>query len=365
MKVGILTFHNAINYGAVLQAYALQQTVLALGAECEIVDYSCPAVEKQYRRKKMSECASWKVYVNDILSLHRLDKKKEAFRRFQHNNFIQSDPVKTVSEDFLEKYDAVIVGSDQVFNPKNTDGDSTYLLDFNGKKKKIAYAASIGDNSFLDLWQKKYAVDYKTLLSAFYAISFREKEAADFVTGLLGQPYQTVLDPVLLAGNSLWERFNRTPPAEEYVFVYNLGDIPLLMDSVHDLYRKSGLKICVVNKDLKGDILLRKYHNVSSISPEDFLRMLSGAKYVVTDSFHGTAFSILFHKNFYSVVNPGKENTNSRIWCLLDELGLRNRIVSSNSPLDLTEVPNYDEVDCKIQNMRGDSLLWLKTALGL
>ena len=86
MKVGILTFHNAINYGAVLQAYALQQSVMALGAECEIIDYRCPAVEKQYRRKKMSECASWKVYVNDIVSLHRLDKKKEAFRKFRQKN---------------------------------------------------------------------------------------------------------------------------------------------------------------------------------------------------------------------------------------------------------------------------------------
>ena len=112
-------------------------------------------------------------------------------------------------------------------------------------------------------------------------------------------------------------------------------------------------------------MLLHKYNNVSSISPEDFLRMLSGAKYVVTDSFHGTAFSVLFHKNFYSVVNPGKENTNSRIRCLLEEIKLENRIVSSNNELNLAIAPNYDEVDQKIQRMRDDSLLWLKTALGL
>lgn len=365
MKVGILTFHNAINYGAVLQAYALQQTVSTLGAECEIVDYSCPAVEKQYRRKKMSECASWKIYVNDILSLHRLDKKKEAFRNFLHKNLMLSDRIETVSKDLSEKYDAVIVGSDQVFNPKNTDGDSAYLLDFNGKAKKIAYAASIGNNAFLNLWQEKYKVDYKTLLGAFHSISFREKEAADFVTQSLGQTYRTVLDPVLLAGNPLWKRFDSPPPEEEYVFVYNLGNIPLLVDFVRNLHRKTGLKVCVVNKDIKGDILLRKYSNVSSISPEDFLRMLSGAKYVVTDSFHGTAFSVLFHKNFYSVVNPGKENTNSRIRCLLAELKLEDRIVSPDDDLNLVAVPNFEEVDRKVQSMRDESLLWLKTALGL
>lgn len=365
MKVGILTFHNAINYGAVLQAYALQQTVVALGAECEIIDYRCPAVEKQYRRKKMKECASWKVYVNDVVSLHRLDKKKEAFRNFRHKNLLLSDQSETISEDLSEKYDAVIVGSDQVFNPKNTDGDSAYLLDFNGKAKKIAYAASMGNNAYLNLWQEKYNVDYKTLLGAFSAISFREKDATDFVTDLLGQTYRTVLDPVLLASSSLWERFDTTHPEEEYVFVYNLGNIPLLVDFVHTLHKKTKLKVCVVNKDIKGDILLHKYSNVSSISPEDFLRMLSGAKYVVTDSFHGTAFSILFRKNFYSVINPEKDNTNSRIKCLLSELNLENRMVSLVDGADLDAISNYDEAEQKIQDLRNDSLAWLKSALEL
>ena len=93
--------------------------------------------------------------------------------------------------------------------------------------------------------------------------------------------------------------------------------------------------------------------------------MLSGATYVVTDSFHGTAFSVLFHKNFYSVVNSGKENTNSRILCLLEELKLESRIVSVNCDLNPIMVHNYDEVDQMIHNMRDSSLLWLKKSLNL
>lgn len=364
MKVGILTFHNAINYGAVLQVYALQQTILALGEECEIIDYSCPAVVKQYRRKKIRECISWKEFVSDLLSLHRLDKKKAAFGNFIHKYLILSDRVETVSGDIVKRYDAVIVGSDQVFNPKNTDGDSAYLLDFNGKTKKIAYAASVGNNDFLSLWEDKYKVDYKKLLSVFQFMSFRERETADFVSQLFGRAYQTVLDPVLLAGNTLWENF-RGKTTEEYIFVYNLGDIPLLGEFVRNLHRKTGLKVYVVNKDIKGDILFHKYNNVSSLSPEDFLKMLSGATYVVTDSFHGTAFSVLFHKNFYSVVNSGKENTNSRILCLLEELKLESRIVSVNCDLNPIMVHNYDEVDQMIHNMRDSSLLWLKKSLNL
>ena len=365
MKVGILTFHNAINYGAVLQAYALQQTVVALGAECEIIDYRCPAVEKQYRRKKIKECANWKVYVNDILSLHRLDKKKEAFRKFQFQNLILSERTENISETVSEKYDVIIVGSDQVFNPKNTDGDSAYLLNFNGKAKKTAYAASIGNNAFLNLWQEKYGIDYKMLLGKFAAMSFREKEAADFATQLLGQTYRTVLDPVLLAGNPLWNRFVRPAPEEEYVFVYNLGNIPLLVDAVLKVQEKTGLKVYVANKDIKGDFLFRQYQDISSASPEEFLKRLSNARYVLTDSFHGTAFSILFHKNFYSVGNPGKDNANSRLRCLLSELGLENRMISSVDGVDFDAISDYEEVDRKIQAMRDDSLAWLKTALDL
>lgn len=363
MRIGILTFHNAINYGAVLQAYAMQRAILKLGIECEIINYSCAAVERQYRRKKMRECASWKVYINDIMSLHRLDRKKEAFRSFSDSNLVLSQRISRISECNTRGYDAIIVGSDQIFNPKNTDGDGAYLLNFHTNSKKIAYAASVGNNKFFDLWQEKYNIDYKSLMSEFKAISFREREAADFAAQLFGQPYKTVVDPVLLMGNDLWERFCRTQEKEDYIFVYNLGNNSHLVKTVKNIRIKTGLKVYVVNKDIKGDILFYKYNNISSVSPEEFLKMLFGAKYVVTDSFHGTAFSILFHKRFYSVVNPGANNTNSRIRCLLEELNLENRIVSLNCKMDLDKIPNYNEADKRLQIMRTDSFMWLKKAL--
>lgn len=364
MKVGILTYHNAINYGAVLQAYALQQVILNFGAECEILDYACPAVDKQYRRKKLSERASWKVYVMDFFSAHRLDDKKAAFAAFSRKNLKLSSKIRTFSADDLKGFDVVIVGSDQVFNPKNTEGDSAYLLDFSGHFKKVSYAGSIGNNDYLDLWQTKYNVDYKKLLGAFSDISFREKEAADFASNLFGKQYETVLDPVLLGGNALWKQFC-VEAKEEYIFVYNLGNISLTAEYVHALHKKTGLKVYVVNKDIKGDVMFRKYENISSVSPDGFVKMLFGAKYIVTDSFHGTAFSILFHKDFYSVVNPNKENTNSRLFSLLSGLGLENRIVSSNLDMELKEMPDYGAVDEKLQVLRDGSIAWLKSALDL
>lgn len=362
MKVGILTYHNAINYGAVLQAYALQQVVKKLGAECEIIDYSCPAVEKQYRRRKISDHAHWKVYVMDLLSGHRLDRKKEAFEKFCKQNLSLSAKIDVAVGEGLKDYDAIIVGSDQVFNPKNTEGDSTYLLDFQCNAKKIAYAASIGNNEFLELWKTRYNVDYENLLRDFYRLSFREEDASIFVSNLLNNSYETVLDPVLLAGAELWKDF-RADTSEEYIFVYNLGNIPLLVECVRAMHNETGLKVYVVNKDIKGDFLLRGFENVSSLSPADFLKMLSGAKYVITDSFHGTAFSILYHKNFSSVINPNKNNTNSRIVNLLKKLQLEERIVSDTESFRYQSKIAYSDTDKILQELEKRSLAWLSESL--
>lgn len=362
MKIGILTYHNAINYGAVLQAYALQQVLQGMGMDCEIVNYSSPAVDKQYRRKKLSDHAHWKTYVMDILSAHRLDRKKAEFRAFLESHCILSEKVEDVRQNDWDPYDVLIVGSDQVFNPKNTEGDSAYLLDFPCDTQKIAYAASIGDNSFLNLWKEQYQVDYQSLLREFDALSFREEMAAKFVSELLQDSFATVLDPVLLAGTNVWEKF-RGDPEEEYIFVYNLGNIPLLAEGVKRISKETGLKVYVVNKDIKGDFILRGFENASSLSPVDFLKMLSGAKYVITDSFHGTAFSILYHKNFTSVVNPQKVNTNSRIVDLLTRVHLEDRIASTSEAFKFDPVLTYCEVDKEITKMQESSAAWLHGVL--
>lgn len=364
MRVGILTYHNAINYGAVLQAYALQQVIKKLGVECDIIDYACPAVDKQYRRRKISDHAHWKVYVMDILSGHRLDRKKEAFEAFRDRYLSLSEKIIDPAEAAFDKYDVVIVGSDQVFNPKNTEGDSTYLLNFPCNAKKVAYAASIGNTEFLALWQDKYNVDYQLLLKQIDNISFREEDASRFVSNLLADSFETVLDPVLLAGIEVWKEF-QTSSDEEYIFVYNLGNLPHLVEYVKAMHKQTGLKVYTVNKDIKGDFQLRGFENVSSLSPGDFLKMLSGAKYVITDSFHGTAFSVLYNKDFTAIVNPQKANTNSRIVDLLSKLHLEERIAPNAENIQYNPITTYCNVEEKIQQLQKHSLSWLCDALEL
>lgn len=366
MKVGILTFHNAINYGAILQAYALQHVVSDMGCDCKIINYRSPAVDKQYRWKKLNEHPYWKTYIMQIFSKHRLDKKKNAFAEFQNNNMKISEPIKCVSPESISCYDAVIVGSDQVFNPKNTEGDKTYLLDFDSNARKIAYAASIGNSEFLELWSKKYGVDYLKLLRDFDFLSFREESSATYVSSLLGRTFPSVADPVILAGTDFWlNRINIASKNEDYIFVYNLGNLDNLFEIVKNVAAHTKLKVFVANKDIKGDIILHRYNDASSLSPLEFVEYIANASYVITDSFHASAFSVILHKNFYSVANDSRVNTNSRLSSLLSSVGLSDRMVTKKNEFEIK--PNYDfeMVDNFINESREFSVNWLKKALGI
>ena len=201
-----------------------------------------------------------------------------------------------------------------------------------------------------------------SLLKQFNSLSFREEATSSFVSDLLEGSYETTLDPVLLAGKDVWRKF-QSDTNDEYIFVYNLGNIPLLVDYVKFVQKKTGLKVKAVNKDFKGDFLLNSCQNASSVSPAEFLKLLSGAKYVITDSFHGTAFSVLYHKNFISVVNPHKVNTNSRIVDLLKKLNLQERIVTEADGFRYDSITTYAEVDEKIREMQKHSIEWLRKAL--
>lgn len=366
MKIGTLAYHNAINYGAILQVLALQKIVESLGCECEVVDYASPAVELRYRRLKFREARTLKSYCAQFLTSRRLNRKKAAFREFAERYLTLSPKAERVDADFVSRYDAAIVGSDQVFNPKNTFGDATFLFDWEAGAKKIAYGASVGNVDYFELWRSQYGVDYQKLLSRFDALSFRERDAAEFAEKALNRPCATVADPTLVVGADFWKRFVRPVFDGDYIFVYNLGNIPGLVEIVKKVAKQTGLQVVVSNGALKGDLLLRKFRNESSLSPNDFIAAIAGAKRVVTDSFHGTVFSALLHKDFYSVVNPSPTiQTNSRIRNLLSQIGLSDRIATDAASFSFRDAPDFDEVDAKMEAIRQSSLAWLRAALKL
>lgn len=355
MKAGILTYHNAVNYGAVLQAYALQRTVAKAGISCKIIDYKSPGVERQYRSLRFRERNSLKEYVlhNATCAVRR--KKKKAFANFVKSKLECTAPVDALTK--VADMDAVIVGSDQVFNPLCTGGDPSYLLQgLTSHTKKFSYAASIGKKENIDLYKTKFGIDYQEILKSFDWLSSREKDAADYISEKTGKPCDCVLDPVFLYGAEGWREFCKTS-AEEYIFVYNLGNFRTLFDTVKAMKKQTGLKVVAVNKDLKGDLKTLGYENRSCASPEEFVSMLAGAKYVVTDSFHATAFSIMFRKDFYVVANSGKENTNSRLRSVLEEIGIEGRYLTGGETFRFAGALEYDKQELERKVARTKELL--------
>lgn len=358
-KVGILTFHNALNYGAVLQTYALQQTISQLPAKVEIIDYRCPQIEKQYRSilgagKKIDRIKHGLMYFqycqrNRIFAHfcnHRLKLSKQYF-------ISQKELLKVNSQ-----YDFFVVGSDQVWNAFITGLDETYLLNFvDNNRKKISYAASFGFPELPDEWKPRY----KLLLESFYGLSVREQQGADILGNLTGRDAHVHIDPVLLMKADEWKRIAAPIKEQNYIFVYLMAKTETILKFIEELANQTGYKVIWFGPGLRRPIRA-KY--IRTGSPEEFLGYLLNASYVVTNSFHGTAFSILFHKAFFIELLPRQHNSNSRLEQILNLFHLSDRLILDKTKINIQGHIDYAEVEKILDKEREKSIHYLKKVLG-
>lgn len=242
MKIGILTYHNTRNCGAVLQAYALQQELFGLGIENEIIDYRCNKIDDAYRLRRLGELKNIKMFIKWALTISNNKKTQGKFERFRKNtlklsNIYTKDNIINANE----KFDGFITGSDQVWNFRLNGNDYTYLLDFaeNGKKK-ISYAASMGscvskntDNEI-----------FKEALSSFDLISVREKPLQEYIKEIIGINPNLVLDPTLLLKKENYNfPVNWNKPTYKYIFVYTIAHTPNIERAARELSKKTGYSI--------------------------------------------------------------------------------------------------------------------------
>lgn len=372
-KVGTLTFHNCDNYGAVLQAYALQKVLLDMGMDTEIINYSrnnLVDVSQMFKTKTLTtlkgnpdkQLYSVKEFFEMVFhgdgnsyDIH------ESFVKFRQKNFICSRPVNKKTIRKLEnKYDYIIVGSDQVWNCGRVNLDTTYLLDFvSNDDKKISYAASFGINTV----PKKYINTYKFLLSKFSRISVREEQGVNLVKKLTGKKAECVLDPTLLLDKNEWIKIadRNIGKHEHYILVYNLGESNRIMEIANKLSKQTGFKVRYVRKQKsKTDSRV-----VKGVSPEKWIGLFYNADYIITNSFHGVVFSINFNKNFYAVKAEDRirKAMQSRLENILNKVKLTNRYISSYSEIDLKETIPYKKVNSNINILREQSIAYLKEAL--
>jgi len=355
MRIKTVTFHGAHNYGAVLQAYALQNTLISLGYENEIIDYR---VEKNniFIKSKINLNKSGIVtIILNIFILLRYHDHKTRFNKFER--FISDYLLLTKPYNSYEKLnlyppeaDVYLAGSDQVWNISNIIRE-VFFLKFGIKDaKRISYAASMGT---CDLNMDK-KIFFGKLIAGLDKISVREKEASDFIKDNYNIESEVHLDPVFLLRKDKWgEIANEYNINSKYILCYRLSFSSLLNYSLKKLKQMTGYDVVVITPNIRekvhGDIYIR------NAGPKEFLGLIKNAQIVLTTSFHGTAFSIIFERRFYSFPVAMK----SRITNILALLGLSDRQVSNIEDVSLEGI-NYEKVNVALSKEVSKSLDYLK-----
>lgn len=358
MKIGILTFHNAINYGAVLQAYATQELLKSMGHSAEVIDYRNLAIEKYYDRlnfhlRMMPKRRFWRI-PRYVMSTFYFYKKRLAFENFsKHYLQLSKDRYYQQSERIISfnGYDRILIGSDQLWNKKLTNGiDQVYWGNF-GKDNACKVATwSIcmnnifnEDNDFI-----------KSNIQNFDWLSVREINLQSYLKQITQKKIVLTLDPTLLIDSQIWKKLCLPLEKEKYICVYSVINIRESEMIAQRLSQLTGLKIIFMNPGIRG---LRDRRYLKSAGPKEFLSYIKNATYVITSSFHGTVFSILFKKQFFCVVDSEKGNV--RITSLLEQLNLTNRIITPQETFNEIPICEYKNVDKILESLRENSLSFI------
>ncbi len=344
MKIGILTFHNAHNYGAVMQAYALRAVLRGMGHDAVILNYRNPAIESSYLKKRNIRYgqADWNI---------QCDK----FNQFIDTVLLEGNTAELGWMDLEEaEVDCFICGSDQIWTAGLTAGlDKAYFLDFITDAKKISYAASKFDSK-IAYCEKEYFVE---TLSAFHAVSVREENLAEELMHECHIEAETVLDPALLLHAEdyacLQESVKET---DKFVLAYYVCEDKRLGRCAR---RASGLlKLSLIEihfyrqEDESG-------YQIADCGPGEFLTYFHRAEYILTNSYHGVIFSVIYQKPFYAVYQH-----DSRKDCLLKKLGLRQRHIHTEEEVKCGGMESlWAAASVKLQKERNVSMAFLENSI--
>ncbi len=362
MKIGILTFHNSRNYGAVLQAYGLKEVLISKGHHVEVIDYRTPALDDRktpftFKQFKANPPKFVLLFLNVYLNYLRKVRHFSAFERSCLNvTEKRYSPIDIQKSD----YDMIIVGSDQVWSPVITGGpDPVYWGAYKpAKAKLITYAAS---SNALSTMKTDDFCEVNQWLNRFDAISVREERLKDYVETYSQQKAQIVVDPTLLAGREIFEKITLPRIIKEpYVLLYTVESTPAINAIVKKVAALHQARIIRTG----SNALSRTFHDIrngfryKNASVEEMLSLVKYAECVVALSFHGTALSLLYEKDFYSV----KGVNMARVESVLNNCHLTNRMIDSADEVAKERI-DYSEVTSILKEMRNDSMKWLDGVL--
>ena len=347
MKVGIVTFPKAINYGTALQAAALERALRDCGADAFFLDHRCYSIDSSDMLFDLRHALNPKYTLAHIINFPISYKRKKKFNAF-HQKYM------TFGADNPSVCDVVVTGSDQVWNYNLTGDDFYYFLDFpkNGKKK-VSYAGSFG----LSQIEERHYEKMREVFADFDAISVREERARELINEIAGLDSEVVLDPTLLLTREDWEQYMAPKKDSGYIFVYTVFNSDSLWEYAYELSRKTGLPIKTISYSRMHK---REAECDYTAGPDDWLRYMADADYVVTNSFHGTAFSINFKKQFFFELPPQKSGVGSRLANITARYGLSDRELQKAQP---DAVIDYKDADKALAADRERSYQFIKNFL--
>ena len=320
-KIGIITYHHTINYGATLQSYGLYNFLINLGYEVELIDYISNEIAWEDRKF---------LYFSKYNLLHPFTIIKGLNRRTKMNNFLNENLKRSQKRFFHENelkiyshpYDIIICGSDEIWNIAHRKFDKSYFIDFlnDEKVKKISYAASFGSTNCID----NYKAEISILLKNFSSLSVRDNNSLSLVEQCgTGAKVQKVLDPTFLISHKDYENISKNPDVKNpYILIYG----QLSSKEVEYInYIAKKIKLDIVSIGTKQDSLRTiTKSNIFDVSPEYWLGFFSQADLIVTKFYHGVIFSIIFNKPFVFFDSPAKS---LKVKDLLRTLKLEDRIM--------------------------------------
>lgn len=384
-KVGIVSCYFKHNYGSMLQAYATQQFLDDFGLENETINIE-QNIDFSKGKKKyyISQIFNYK-FIKSKLGMIKLKFDKKINKKLRNNISIRdkkyeefkkkyklTKPYLTYSEltEQSKKYSSVLVGSDQLWLPVNVVADYYTLNWVPENINKISYSTSFGVSNI----PEKYKEKYHKFLTRINFLSVRESKGCELVKKLSGKEAKLVCDPTLLLTKEQWSKVQDKDRIikDKYILCYFLGNNIAHRKFVERLKEKTGLKIVSLNH---ADEYV-KYSDVFAdetpynIGPIEWINLIQYAEFVCTDSFHGTIFSLIYNKDFFTFKrysNSSKMSTNSRIESLLDIVDLKNRLLNGNEKITdniLTKI-NYSVANEKITEFRQESKKFLMDALDI
>lgn len=359
-KIGILTYHDTTNFGAVLQAFALQRKIENMGYNSEIIDYKCSAITDRYKIIPIYKSKNIKQLIKSLLTNNHKRKLKVDFNNFndKYQKISNISYDKSTIKKSEEKYDMIISGSDQVWNLELSGNDTSYMLDFiKDKKKKGTYAVSFGYKAV----PSKYYEKTKKYINKFNKLLVREQQGKEIIKEMLRKNADVVLDPTLLFDKEEWINLlniQKKTIKNDYILLYIIAPNKSIIKFTKKLAKKKNCKIIYINDSYKKIFGMR---NIWHCTPKEFLEYIYNAKYIVTTSFHGVAFSINFEKEFFYALSSEKGNFNSRIENLIQILKINNRNINTNHNID--QKLDYNEISKNLTIERNKSKLLLKEEL--